>query len=120
MLREISLPSIFTSPRSRTVRATGLRQESKAKKAAVIFLAALSAVLLFSYVLGVNNYASTGYEIKTLQNKISALNQENKKLNLSISEKASVSNYEAELAQSGFTQVKGTTFLQAENQYSQR
>ena len=120
MLKELSFPSIFTAPRSRAVRATGLRQESKTKKVLVIFLAAINIALLFSYVLGVNNYASTGYEIKALQNKISALNQENKKLNLNISEKASVANYESELSQSGFTQVKGTTFLQEERQYSQR
>ena len=120
MLKEISLPTFFSSPQGRVIRATGLRHESKAKKALVIFLAGLCATLLFSYVLGVNNYASTGYEIKSMQNKISALNQENKKLNLSFSEKASVSNYAAELARSGFTQVKGTTFLQGTSQYSQR
>lgn len=120
MLREISLPTIFSAPRSRSVRATGLRQESRTKKTLVIFFALLNAALLFSYVLSVNNYASTGYEIKSLQNKISQLSQENKKLNLNISEKASVANLEGELNKSGFLVVKNAKFLTGGSQYSQK
>ncbi len=120
MLKELSLPAVFLSTTNRAIRATGIKQASWGRKALVLGLAALNTALLFAYILGVNNYASTGYEIKTLQNKISQISQENKKLILSISERASVSNLQAELSQSGYTVVKATTYLQDESQYSQR
>lgn len=120
MLKEIALPSIFSPAGKQAVRTTSLRQESGVRKALVIFLAVLNAALLLAYILGVNNYASTGYKIKALQSKISALSQENKKLTLEIAERASVANLEIELSQSGFLVVKNAKFLRGENQYSQK
>ena len=76
--------------------------------------------LFFSYILGVNEQASLGYEIKALQSKIAEVSQENKKSNLQIAEKASVTNLEKELLQNGFSVVSTTQYLFTENHLSQR
>jgi len=120
MLKELSLPAVFSSPQARAIRTTGIKQASWGRKALVLVLAAINITLLFAYILGVNNYASTGYEIKALQTKISQISQENKKLTLSVSELSSVTNLQAELSQNGYSVVKTTTYLQSESQYSQK
>lgn len=120
MLKELSFPAVFSPGANRTVRTAGLRQASWGRKALVLVLSAMNIALLLAYILGVNNYASTGYEIKALQNKISQISQENKKLTLLVSELSSVSNLQAELSQSGYSVVKATTYLQDESAYSQR
>lgn len=121
MLKELSLPNVFSSPKVRQIRASGIARVSGKRKALVFGLVILNLALLFAYILGVNNYASTGYEIKALQNEINRINQENKKLNLQVSERTSVSNLQEELSQSGFILVKSAKFVkQDQNQYSQK
>ena len=120
MLKEFSIPSFFSSSRTHIIKASGIREVSQGKKVLVFALVVLNSILLFAYIAGVNNYASTGYEIKGMQNKISQLNQENKKLTLAVSEKASVSNLQSELSQSGYRVVKQAKFLQGSGQYSQK
>lgn len=121
MLKELSIPSIFpVSSKSRLVRASNLRQASAARKVLAVVLASLCAALAFTYILGVNTYASTGYEIKSLQNKVSAAAEQNKKLNLQIAEKTSISNLESELVQSGYTPVKELKYLKGDSQYTIR
>lgn len=120
MFKEFSLPSVFVSPQTKIIRAFNLKPAGLIRKALVLGLAVLNVVLMFAYILGVNNYASTGYEIKALQKEISTFTQENRKLTLEISEKASAANLETELSQSGFVAVKAAKFLTGENQYSQK
>lgn len=118
MLKELSFPGIFSAPRVRAVKVSGIKPESRTRKLLVIVLAALNAGLLFAYIADVNTRASAGYEIKSLENKIQALSQDNKKLMLQISEKASVANLQTELLQNGFSFVKSSEFLQADSQYT--
>ena len=120
MLKELSIPYVFSAPRTQGIRTSGVRRVSLSRRACVFGLVALNIILLFVYILGVNAYASTGYQIKFLQNNISQLSQENKKLNMQISERASVANLETELSQSGYMAVQSPKFLQTENQYSQK
>lgn len=94
------------------------RKVSKWFILSTITLAVILAVLL-SYLSGVNSYASTGYEIQSLQGKISELSEENKRINLVVSEKSSILNVETELAELNFVPVGTPTFLQV-NQYTQR
>ncbi|MBI3232253.1 MAG: hypothetical protein HYZ51_04205 [Candidatus Doudnabacteria bacterium] len=120
MIKELSLPQIFYRPPAKAVRAIGLKEALLLTKALVIFLVILNAGLLLSNILGVNTRASVGYEIKSLQGKINAFSQENKKLNLQITEKASVSSLENELKQNGFSLVESAKFLTGASQFSQR
>lgn len=120
MIKELSIPSILSVPQSRAVRAYNLRQVSSARKIFAVFLAAVCAGLSFVYILGVNTYASTGYEIKSLQNKVSLAAEKNKQLNLQIAEKTSISNLESELGQQGYSQVKQLKYLKGDYQYTVR
>jgi hypothetical protein len=121
MLKELAIPGIFAAPKPKLVKSSNLKKDNFVKKATVVGLVLVNAILLLTYILGVNNYASTGYEIKALQNKINTVTQDNKKLNLSISERASVANLQTELTETGYSVVKGAQFLQTEsNQYSKR
>jgi hypothetical protein len=100
----------------------GFKLETRLAPAKIIagVLIALNAVLLISYIVGVNLRASSGYEIKSLQTQINNLNQANKKLNLEIAEKSSVANLEMELSNRGFVPVKTAIFLEATHGYTMR
>ncbi len=76
-------------------------------------------LLLTSYILGVNGYASTGYEIKKLQTNLSSLNEESQKLSLKVSEISSVAEIQLELSGSNFVQVNSAKFLRI-SQLTQR
>src|ERR1700722_8348282 len=53
-------------------------------------LLGICAVVLFSYILGVNSYTSAGYQIKQMQNQLSGLTDQNRQLTLQISEASSI------------------------------
>ncbi len=76
-------------------------------------------VLLMNYISGVNSYASTGYEIKQQQKKLSLLTEKNRQMTLKISEASSIVNIETDLADSNFVSIDSARFVQTA-QYSQR
>lgn len=82
-----------------------------AYKGLVFFFIIVNFVLFASYIFGVNDYAATGYEIKSLQNKIDNIKQVNKKLNLEFSEKASATNLEKNLKNDGYIFTSNIKFL---------
>jgi hypothetical protein len=60
----------------------------------------------------VNQNASSGYEMKALQNKISVLSEENTKLQMKVSEISSMSAIQTELETLGFVTAETPKFLQ--------
>jgi Ni,Fe-hydrogenase I cytochrome b subunit len=82
-------------------------------------LVAINVVLLMAYLFGVNNYASQGYEIKKIQTKNKILSDDNKKLNLKISEQSSLAVMHNDLANSEFVPVNQAKYVQT-NQFTQR
>jgi cell division protein FtsL len=48
------------------------------------FFVVLNILLLSNFLYGVNQNASSGYEMKALQNKISVLSEENTKLQMKV------------------------------------
>ncbi len=72
---------------------------------------AVGAVLFVWYLLGVNAYASKGFEIKQIQNNISALTEANKKLNLSLSEKYSIATIQEDFAKNNFVPAGQPQYL---------
>ena len=119
MYKEISLPTILVVPKLKTAKSFSSANSSWLRKTAAVALVLLNAGLLFSYILGVNSSASTGYDIKNLQGKVANLTQENKKMTLQISEMAQVSSLENRLLGNGYSLVRQTKFLQTQNQYTQ-
>ena len=86
-----------------------------------IALIAANLVLLASYIYGVNAFASKGYEIKVLQKRAKALEEENQKINLKISEAGSIVSIQSGFLSSNFVPAGTPKFLEANaNQFSQR
>lgn len=82
-------------------------------------LIVFNVLLFISFLSGVNSYSSTGYEIKKLQNRLSYLTEENKKLNLKVAESSSIVTVENEFLDKYFVSAGTPEFLQI-NQYSQK
>lgn len=82
-------------------------------------LIAANAVLLLSYILGVNGYAATGYEIKQMQSSLNQLTDQNKKVSLQVSEISSIVQIQTDLSNSSFVPANSSKFLQI-NQLSER
>jgi cell division protein FtsL len=118
MLKAFTLPSSFVQSKN----FSSIKIDSKISQAKILagVLIVINAVLLISYIVGVNLRASTGFEIKSMQTKVNNLNQANKKLNLDIAEKSSVANLELELNNQGFVPVKTAIFLQESSNYTMR
>jgi hypothetical protein len=70
-----------------------------------------NAVLLLSYVYGVNDFTSTGYEIKTLQAKLNNFDEANKKLNLKISEANSMVSIQTDFLNANFVAAGANKYL---------
>ncbi len=77
------------------------------------FFVVVNVLLLSNFLYGVNQNASSGYEIKTLQNKISVLSEENTKLQMKVSEISSMSAILTELETLGFVTAETPKFLQS-------
>jgi len=121
MQRALKISSFFSSAlllQDRRVSYSCSRKHTKWYVMSIAVMAAL-VLLLMNYVLGVNSYASTGYEIKKLETSLSSLNEENKKLSLRVSETSSVAGIQLELSDSNFVQVDSAKFLRT-NQLTRR
>src|SRR5581483_7069314 len=101
MLKTLSLPSLWPSfakapagkPQSFSKTKPGLVAKATPANSnyyLALTLIAACALLLLSYIYGVNDFASKGYQIKVLQAKVSALNEDNTKINLKVSEAGSM------------------------------
>ena len=84
MLKTLALENLLTliSPKTKKISKITAKEENGFRFLLGSFLIALNLMLLMNYVYGVNEFASSGYELKTLQKQLSALNTENKRINL--------------------------------------
>ena len=71
-----------------------------------------NVLLLGSYIYGVNKFATKGYEIKTMQIKLAALTEDNKKINLKISEANSMVGIQNVFLESNFVAAGTSKFLE--------
>ncbi|MFI5205797.1 MAG: hypothetical protein ACHQVK_02560, partial [Candidatus Paceibacterales bacterium] len=84
-------------------------------------LIAANGFFLMSYIYGVNEFAASGYQIKTLQTKLSALNTDNKTINLKVSEASSMVEIQSDFLSSHFVAAGTPRFLLANsNQFTER
>lgn len=84
-----------------------------------VSLVAVNAVLLMSYIYGVNQFAGAGYQIGVLQKQLSDLNDSNKKINMRISEVTSMVSIQNDFLSANFVPAGTPKFLQA-TQVAQR
>src|SRR5271166_3314605 len=80
-------PQIFFKSKGRVIKK---EEVGNFRLILAIALIAANAVLLMSYIYGVNAFASQGYSINQLQQKISDLNDTNKALTLKMSQATSM------------------------------
>lgn len=85
--------------------------EQQARPWLVYAIIAVNAALLLSYLLGVNARASTGYEIKEMQKQVLRLNEDQKALNLKLSEATAISVLTDDFSKNGFIQAGAPTFV---------
>lgn len=69
-------------------------------------------LLLGSYIYGVNKFSAKGYEIKKLQIQLTALTEENKKINLKVSEANSMVGIQSDFLNSNFVAAGTSKFLE--------
>jgi hypothetical protein len=123
MIKSLSLPGFFNLVTTSKIAPTSKRRPVSSgpmarRKAAGLLLVAANVFLLLSYLTAVNSYASTGFEIKTLQNRLSAETLENKSMSVKYAEASSV-NMQNDFVSANFVSAGTPQFLQ-DNQFSQR
>ncbi|MDE2311890.1 MAG: hypothetical protein KGJ93_02240 [Patescibacteria group bacterium] len=122
MLKTATLSNFFGAlpirPKTRVIRP----QSQKAGPVRLVLamaLLALNAFLLMGYIVSANSYSAAGYEMKALQMQLAQLQEDNKKMNLQVSEASSVISVSSDFASAGFVQAGTPQFLQV-NQLSRR
>ncbi len=116
MLKSLALDNFFGfSEPGRTLAAP---RHKTARKPAVwqfwasLCLAIACTLLMASYLVSVNSYAATGYQIKTLQNQLSALTETNQKLTVKTAQVSSMIAVQSQVLGANFVPAGTPTFLQ--------
>jgi hypothetical protein len=116
MLKALALDNFLPSFSSRKKSAVHLIKKSETGNSTLRFwlavsLIAINAVLLMSYIYGVNQFANTGYQISTLQKQLSVLNDSNKAITLQVSEASSMVQIQNDFLSSNFVPAGTPKFL---------
>lgn len=124
MLKALELINLFGFSQSAGKPAILKRKPAVAKPAVwqygAFALLCLSIIISLSgYMVSVNSYAASGYEIKQLKNQLAQLEEANQKLNFQASRVSSMVNLQSQLAGSDFVPAGTPQFLYA-NQLTQR
>lgn len=122
MIKELALENLFVFGSSKTKKVSSKiisKEEGGVRFIIGSFLIALNLLVLMNYIYGVNEFASSGYEIKSLQKQQTALNAENKKISIKVSESVSMVAIQNDFLNSNFVS-SGTTKFLSEKQFTQR
>ena len=129
MIKALDLPAFFGAKKKEYGGIASLKASTRIKNNynqvrplwlySAYLLIALNAAVLFSYLLGVNQAASTGYEIQKIQEKIATISDQSKKLNLQISQQTSIAQIQNDFLNSGYVPVGLAQFLQV-NRFTER
>ncbi len=116
MFKTAALDNVLAPVFGRTKKPAVVKVANRPAKALAYWLSvgliAANAVLLMSYIYGVNDFAAKGYEIKTLQTKLAALNEDNKKINLKVSEASSMVSIQSDYLSANYVSAGTPKFLQ--------
>lgn len=127
MLSSLTIQNFFglTSMRQQARVAALVRsgrpvsQPARWRLGAAVVLSVLSAGLLASYLVSVNSYAATGYQIRQMQKQLSDLTEANQKLNIKTAQVSSIVSVQAQALGADFVPAGTPQFLQV-NQLSLR
>jgi len=128
-MKALSIPHSFGLKKreSRSIQAIKSQAVAKRSRTAVqpfwlyasSALIAINAAVLFSYLLGVNAQAASGYEIQKIQDRVQQYVDENKQLNMKVSEQTSIAEIQTDFLNAGHTPIGQPKFLQVHN-YTER
>lgn len=93
--------------------------KTKLFKSILISLGLLNVAIFTAYLIGVNTYASSGYEIKRLQKEIGENLETQKQLNANLSERNSLLGIENSFSELGFTANVNSNYFSSP-QYTHR
>ncbi len=110
-LQGFGIAEFFSSKKSVIKTARPASKVSPVRFWLAAGLIAANSVLLLSYVYGVNDFTSTGFEIKTLQGKLGNMDEANKKLNLKISEASSMVSIQSDFLNANFVAAGMSKYL---------
>ena len=122
MLKALALENFWAPVFSKT-KITSSKAETANNRRfyLVLCLIITNAVLLAGYIYGVNAFASKGYEIKTLQKRLDSMNEENRKINLKVSEAGSMVSIQSGFLNANFVSAGTPKFLEINSsQFTQR
>lgn len=124
MLKALALDNFWPTFNSRKVSGIRVIKKTESRYSVYKFwfsvsLIAINAVLLMSYIYGVNQFAGTGYQTGVLQKQLADLNDSNKKINMRISEVTSMVSIQNDFLSANFVPAGTPKFLQA-TQVAQR
>lgn len=120
MIKVLALENLFGFAKTkRSISKTIGKEDVSLAYIIGSFLIALNLMLLMNYIYGVNKFASSGYEIKSLQKQLSALTAENKKISIKVSESVSMVEIQNDFLSSNFV-TTGTTKFLTEKQLTQK
>ncbi len=122
MTKALSLPGFWSSNFSKTkITAANNTQGVNWGFFLAVTLIVASVVLLASYIYGVNAFAQQGYEIESLQKRLKLLNDDNKKINLKVSEASSMVMIQSDFLSSSFVPAGTPKFVEVNNsQFTQK
>jgi cell division protein FtsL len=100
--------SVSFGERKKTVRPNSIKVGNVTLN---FLLVALICILGVFYIFEVNNMATKGYEIKSLENKINDLKKDNEKLKIQSAELKSMYNIEEKTKELNMVVPKNTSYL---------
>ncbi len=90
--------------------ARGIGQD-KIVKISILLLGLVSLGLFVAYLVGVNTFAGSGYEIKKLQKEINEQKEKEKMLNMKIAETNSLISVQSAIDEKKFVPIENPTFI---------
>ncbi len=128
-MRALSIPQVFGSKKTETKNIQHIKSQAVSRRRTAVqpfwlyasySLIVLCVLVMFSYLLGVNSQAASGYEVQKLQTKIKDLSDTGKQLNLKVSQATSIAEIQSDYLNSGYTKVGQISYLQDNNRYTER
>jgi cell division protein FtsL len=112
-MAKLLLRARWQSFKERMNQANAISNYQTKNRNNIIILGSLIFVCGILYLWQINCMATSGYEIKELENKAAALKDENKDLQVQITELRSTSRLETKIAELKMVEVARVEYLQA-------
>jgi cell division protein FtsL len=113
MTKAFALDNFWTTvfPKTKKINSARVSTSRSTRFWVAIILIAANVVVLTSYIYGVNEFASRGYQISSLENNLSDLTSQNKALNLQIAEATSMVSIQNDFLSANFVPAGTPKFI---------